>query len=59
MYHPTAKAQGLFHQYLHMVVGCRSDEDKKAMTKILLAVPEKVIRRSHFYKYADDDWEAK
>lgn len=42
MYHPTSQAQGLFNEYLHLVWSCRTDEDKKAILKILLTLPEKL-----------------
>ncbi|CAB3235267.1 unnamed protein product [Arctia plantaginis] len=42
MYHPTSQAQGLFNEYLHLVWSCRSDDDKKAILKIMLTLPEKL-----------------
>lgn len=42
MYHPTSQAQGLLNEYLHLVWSCRTENDKKAMLKILLTLPDKL-----------------
>ncbi|XP_004929412.1 uncharacterized protein LOC101743463 [Bombyx mori] len=39
--HPTAQANSLMNEFLHMVLSCRSDADKKAILKILLSLPSK------------------
>ncbi|XP_049868477.1 uncharacterized protein LOC126368496 [Pectinophora gossypiella] len=43
MNHPSARAQGLLNDYLHMVLSCRSDEDKKAVLKVVLSLPKKIV----------------
>lgn len=50
MYHPTAKAQNTLHQFMHMVLGLRSEEEKKAFTKLLLTLPDKCVTRCHVSK---------
>lgn len=42
MYHPTSQAKGLLNDYMHMALSCRTDEDKKALLKILLTLPDKI-----------------
>ncbi|XP_013149194.1 PREDICTED: uncharacterized protein LOC106111606 [Papilio polytes] len=46
MNHPYAKAQSLLSEYFHMVLSCRSDENKKALFKVLLSLTEKLHGRS-------------
>ncbi|XP_030026454.1 uncharacterized protein LOC115444711 [Manduca sexta] len=45
MYHPTSQAKGLFSDFLHMVWSCRTDEDKKAILKIILTLPDKLYKK--------------
>ena len=45
MYHPSAKAQLLLNDYLHLVLSCRSDQDKKAVYKVLLTLQDKIYGR--------------
>ncbi|XP_068632353.1 uncharacterized protein [Battus philenor] len=47
MNHPMAKSQSLLSDYFHMVLSCRSDEDKKAVFKVLLSLTEKLHGRGH------------
>ncbi|XP_023934284.2 uncharacterized protein LOC112043208 [Bicyclus anynana] len=42
MNHPAAKAQLLLDEYLHMVLACRSLEDKKALYKSVLSLTDKL-----------------
>ncbi|XP_038214492.1 uncharacterized protein LOC119834231 [Zerene cesonia] len=44
MNHPSAKAQSLLNHYLHMALSCRSDQDKKALYKVMLSISDKLIR---------------
>ncbi|CAG4949545.1 unnamed protein product [Colias eurytheme] len=44
MNHPSAKAQSLLNHYFHMVLSCRSDQDKKALFKVMLSISHKLIR---------------
>ncbi|XP_041988685.1 uncharacterized protein LOC121740044 [Aricia agestis] len=48
MNHPSAKTQSLLTDFLHMVLACRSGEDKKAIYKALLTLPEKMYGRSSY-----------
>ncbi|CAH3869754.1 unnamed protein product [Pieris brassicae] len=43
MNHPYAKSQSLLNHYFHMVLSCRSDQDKKALYKVLLTMPDKLM----------------
>ncbi|KAM3963758.1 uncharacterized protein ACR2FA_002280 [Aphomia sociella] len=43
MYHPTAQAQSLLHEFFHMVCTCRTDIEKKALMRVLLTLPEKFL----------------
>ncbi|CAK1540781.1 unnamed protein product [Leptosia nina] len=47
MNHPSAKSQSLLNDYLHMVLSCRSDQDKKALFKVLLTMPQTLIGPSY------------
>ncbi|XP_045494823.1 uncharacterized protein LOC123693673 [Colias croceus] len=44
MNHPSAKAQSLLNHYFHMALSCRSDQDKKALFKVMLTISDKLIR---------------
>ncbi|XP_073949890.1 uncharacterized protein [Choristoneura fumiferana] len=46
MHHPFAKANCLLDDYLHMVLGCRSQEDKKAVIKVLVTLTDKLYDRT-------------
>ncbi|KAJ2950232.1 hypothetical protein O0L34_g11594 [Tuta absoluta] len=39
MNHPNAQEQGLLNDYLHMVLSCRSNEDKRAVLKNAMGLP--------------------
>ncbi|CAG9579056.1 unnamed protein product [Danaus chrysippus] len=47
MNHPSAKSQSLLNDYLHMVLSCRSEQDKKAIYKALLSLTEKIYGRNN------------
>ncbi|XP_059055572.1 uncharacterized protein LOC131849509 [Achroia grisella] len=61
MYHPTAKAKSLLHEYFHMICSCRTDVDKKALKKVLLSLPEKFmfIMNSIMKHQLNDDYSLK
>lgn len=51
MYHPDSQAKGYFNEYLHMVWGCRSDQDKKAILKTILTLSKRMFRTSKLDKF--------
>lgn len=46
MNHPYAKVNCLLDDYFHMVLGCRSQEDKKAVVKLLVTLTDELYDRS-------------
>ncbi|VVD00553.1 unnamed protein product [Leptidea sinapis] len=48
MFHPVAKSKCLLNDYFHMVLSCRSEQDKKALCKVLLTLPNKIVQRTDY-----------
>ncbi|XP_053613134.1 uncharacterized protein LOC128676805 [Plodia interpunctella] len=42
MFHPEAKSKQLLHEYLHMVCTCRTEQEKRALMRVILTLPEKL-----------------
>ncbi|XP_060803998.1 uncharacterized protein LOC132902528 [Amyelois transitella] len=41
MYHPEARSKQLLPEYLHMVSTCRTEQEKRALMRAILTLPEK------------------
>lgn len=51
MYHPDSQAKGFLNEYIHMVWGCRTDQDKKAIQKVLLTLNKQMARTTYLDKF--------
>ncbi|CAG9785844.1 unnamed protein product [Diatraea saccharalis] len=51
MFYPAAQSQGTLQEYIHMVCSCRTAEEKKALMKLILTLPEKIVEQLKLYPF--------